>query len=128
MHMNARYFATLALLGLLLTGCISPKTFIDPTFPKVSYEDIKKRDEPLLLKLVVEFQRNGTAYPRADGTLKENAERVLRTSGVVTPLNDAGSGEIKIVMNNIADMSSGSERLWDGSYFWPRGDDCYRRV
>ena len=105
MSPNIRMFF-LVVTSLVLTGCISSKSFLDPSFPKVAYEDLKKKNEPLRLKLVVEFQRNGEPYPKADAVLRDNAERILRASGVVTPVADAGQGEVKIVVNNIADLGS----------------------
>ena len=110
MSLSRKAFVTLATACLLLTGCISSKSFVDPTFPKVSYDDVKKRTEPLRLKLTVEFQRNGQPFPRADTTLKDNAERVLRGSGVITPVADQGDGDIKITMNNIADTGSAAAK------------------
>jgi len=100
----------LVVTSLMLAGCISPKSFLDPSFPKVAYEDLNKTSEPLRIKLVVEFQRNGQPYPKADTTLRDNAERILRASGVIVPAADAGQGEVKIVVNNIADLGSASAK------------------
>ncbi len=101
------YLVTLLVLfSLGLTGCVSPKSFVDPTYPKVSYDDVKKRPAPWRLKLSAEFQRNGEHFPKADSTLRDTSERVLRASGVIIPVSNDGEGEIKIVMNNIADMGA----------------------
>lgn len=111
--MNFRSHALLLIVlitSVALTGCVSPKSFLDTSFPKMSYEDIKKRGEPLRLKLSVEFQRNGQAFPRADSILRDNAERILRGSGIVTPVTDQGEGEIKVVVNNIADLGSAAAK------------------
>jgi hypothetical protein len=67
---------------------------------------VKKRSEPLKLKLSVEFQRNGQPFPRADTTLRDNAERVLRGSGVITPVAAQEDGEMTLVVNNIADRGA----------------------
>jgi len=98
------------LVAAALSGCISPKSVIDPTYPKVAYEDLKRNAEPPRLKLSVEFQRNGSPHPKADPFLRDNAERVLRASGIVTPTSEPGDGEIHIVMNNIADMGSAAAK------------------
>jgi hypothetical protein len=104
--MKFRLLAAVLLVSFVLTGCISSKSFVDPSFPKVAYEEVKKRGEPLKLKLVVEFQRNGEPFPRADSTLRDNAERVLRGSGVVTPVAAREEGEMKLIVNNIADVGA----------------------
>ena len=77
---------------------------VDTTVPKVAYDDVTKRPQPLQLKLSVEFQRNGQPFPNADAMLRDNAERVLRASGVIVPVASSPEGEIRIVVNNIADM------------------------
>ena len=102
--------ALLVLFCFGLAGCMSPKSFVDPTYPKVSYGDVKKRPAALRLKLIVEFQRNGEHVPKVDSTLRDNTERVLRASGVIVPVSDEGEGTIKIVMNNIADMGAAAAK------------------
>jgi hypothetical protein len=110
MNLSGKVIALVLVASLLLTGCSATKSFVDPTFPKLSYGDLTKRSEPLRLKLAVEFQRNGQPLPRADAMLRDNAERVLGDSGLIAPLDDGGDGEIKIVMNNIADMSDAASK------------------
>lgn len=96
--------------SLALTACISPKSFVDPSQPKVSYEDLSKRPEALKLTLKVEFQRNGEPFPRADSILKDNVSRVLRASGLIIPTDGASDGEIKVTVNNIADTGSAAAK------------------
>jgi len=86
------------------SGCISQKSYLDPSYPKISYDDIKKRQTPLRLKLVAEFQRNGEHKPNVDSVIQDKAERILRASGVIVPAPDSGEGSINIVLNNISDM------------------------
>jgi hypothetical protein len=98
-----------AAAALSLSGCISTKSFIDPTMPRVGYDDVKRAGEPLRLRLVVQFQRNGAPFPGADPTLRENAERVLLASGVIVP-DPQAAGEIRVVVNNIADLAQARRR------------------
>lgn len=104
-----------AILGTFVSGCAftTPKSFLDPGFPKVTYDEVKKRTDPLRLKIATEFRRNGKHLPQADVTLQDHAERLLRASGVVTPATDGPDGEITIVMNDIIDpatvMTKGQE-------------------
>ena len=92
--------------SLLLTGCNSTKSFVDPGYPKTTYEQIQRKPTPLKLELSTQFQRNGQPFPRADPTLKDNVERILRASGAVTPVNAGADGKIRVVVNNIADMGA----------------------
>jgi hypothetical protein len=85
MSTKIRWLMLLAMTGLMLSGCMSPRSYMDPGFPKMSYEQINRRTEPLKLKLTAEFQRNGVHYEKADSTLKDNSERILRGTGVIMP-------------------------------------------
>jgi len=95
----------IAITLLLIGGCVTPKSFLDPSIQKISYEDIQKRSEPLKLKLLVEFQVNGEHSPAADLILKYNAELTLRGTGVIVPVDDQADGEIKVVVNNFVDKA-----------------------
>lgn len=103
-------FALVAAISLGVGGCMSPKSFVDPTYPKVAYDQIAKRQSPLRLNLTVEFQRNGEHFPKADSMLRDNTERVLRGSGVIVPVSDRGEGEIRVVVNNIADRGAAAAK------------------
>lgn len=110
MLFGIRASAAVILSCLALAGCIAPKSFVDPSVQKVSYEDLNKRIEPLKLTLVVEFQRNGQSFPKANPLLKDSAERVLRGTGIITPVNDQATGEVKITVNNIADVGAAAAK------------------
>jgi len=110
MSTHSRWLVLLAMTCIMLSGCISPRSYMDPTFPKISYDEINKRSEPLKLKLAAEFQRNGTHYEKADTILKDNSERILRGTGVIMPSVEPVDGEITIVCNNVADPGSAAAK------------------
>ena len=94
--------------SFVLAGCASPKrSFLGASFPKVAYKDLEQRSKPLRLKLIVEFQRNGEHFPKGDIPLKDYAASILRNSGVVMPVDDdKAEGQIRVVLNNVADSST----------------------
>lgn len=97
--------------SVLQAGCISPRSFVDPTIPKVSYEAVRPRPSPLALKLETEFQRNGQGMPRVTPTLRLDVERVLLKSGLVAPQDhDVPGGTIRVVVNNIADQGAAAAK------------------
>ena len=110
MSTYSRWLVLLAMTCIMLSGCISPRSYMDPTFPKISYDETNKRSEPLKLKLAAEFQRNGTHYEKADTILKDNSERILRGTGVIMPSVEPLDGEITIVCNNVGDLGSAAAK------------------
>lgn len=101
------------LISFVLIGCAaSPKSFLGASFPKLTYNDVKKRSEPLRLKLIVEFQRNGQDFPKGDIPLRDYAAQILAETGVISPIDvvsavdHQGEGTVKIVLNNIANNAT----------------------
>ena len=107
-----KFIRILVVVGLSigLFGCISPKSFVDPSAQKFTYDDIKRRVESVKLRLSVEFQRHGLPYPKADPSLKDSAERTLRATGVIIPTDVDSVGEIKIIVNNTADTATAAAK------------------
>jgi hypothetical protein len=99
-------FVLSGLLSLILTGCISTKSYVDPNYGKVKYEDIARRTEPYRWRLLAEFQRNGSRLPAVDAELMGHVERVIRASGIVEPTTEVSAPVIKVIVNNIADFGS----------------------
>ena len=108
--MNFKNIFILALLAITLTGCISPKTYVDPSFSKASYEDVAPVKTKYQSTILVEFQRNGQHFSRADSELRGHVERTLRASGVVVPGDPSSIYSIKVVVNNIADMGEAAAK------------------
>jgi hypothetical protein len=107
-----------------LTGCGSPpaKSFLGASFPEVGYRDLQARANPLRLHLSVEFQRNGEPFPKGDVPLKDYANRIFVNSGLILPVEEGGEGEIKVVLNNIADSGTvAAETARTGLPLWMLG-------
>lgn len=102
--------ATAACLCFVLSGCFTPRSFVDPSVPKISYDALQKRQEPLKLKVTTEFQRNGKAFPRISVMLKDSTERILRGTGVIVPAGDDSAGTIEVTVNNIADIGAAAAK------------------
>lgn len=90
---------------LLITGCISPKTYIDPSFADATYDDVLPVTKKYKTQVLVEFQRNGELFSRANKEVRGHVERTLRATGVVEITDEDPDASIKVVVNNIADLS-----------------------
>jgi len=101
---------TLLCLGVLVSGCISPRSYVDQSFQGASYEEINRRREPMRATVVVEFQRNGETYSGAQPLLRDISERVLRGTGVILPTPGGPDGVVRIVVNNFGDLAAAAAR------------------
>jgi hypothetical protein len=101
------FLPAFVMLFLALGGCATPsRSFLGESLPVISYNDLRKPGRPFQLKLVAEFQRNGEHFPKGDVPLKDYANRILRNTGVITPVEEQEEGEIRVVLNNVADSST----------------------
>ncbi|MDH5429582.1 MAG: hypothetical protein OEZ05_13840 [Nitrospirota bacterium] len=91
-------------------GCVSTKSYVDPSFGKTAYEDLKRPAKPFKWRVVVEFQRHGNHLPQADSELRGHVERVLRASGVGVPTQDKEAPELLVVVNNFGDTGSAAAK------------------
>lgn len=71
-----------------MTGCISSKSYVDPSFGKATYDDIQKVETQHAMLVDIEFQRNGEAFPDANAKVRSHVERTLCASGVITLVFD----------------------------------------
>jgi uncharacterized lipoprotein YajG len=101
---------TVLLPIIVLTGCISPKTYVNPNFGKTSYNDIKSVANRYNAEVQVEFQRNGKSLPAVNDEVRNHVERTLRATGVIVPSLDESAYSIKVTVNNIADMSDAAAK------------------
>jgi hypothetical protein len=104
MNISRRIVLGSVIASFAIAGCTSPKrSYLGASFPRVAYKDIAHRSTPLRLKLAVEFQRNGEPFPKGDVPLKDYAAWILKDSGVILPVYEQEEGQIRVVLNNIAD-------------------------
>ena len=100
----------LILVFFSLFGCATTKSFVDPGYGRATYDDIIRRSEPYRVKIIVEFQRNGKHFPQVDSELMGHVERVVRGTGFIIPATQGTSGELKVIVNNIADLGKAAAK------------------
>jgi hypothetical protein len=94
----------LILLTLVMSGCISPQTYVAPGGSSVAYDNLKTPAKRYQVIVDVEFLRNGEAHPAANRELRSHVEQTLLTSGVFTVVADGTRNRIKVLVNNIGDL------------------------
>jgi hypothetical protein len=100
----------LALLMLTsLSACISSKSYVDPQYKTSAGDQIKPVAKKHLIKVEVEFQRNGKHLAKIDKILQADVEKALNISGVVSP-DKNGTATIKVTLNNVADLGNAAAK------------------
>lgn len=94
----------IAIVAGAASGCISHKSYVDPSVQAGTYETVARQNDPLRLRIESKFLRNGEALPKADSMLHDAVERTLRGSGTVLPMSESGDGVFSVTLNNIADL------------------------
>jgi hypothetical protein len=97
-------------VAISVSGCISTSSYVDPIYKETTYDSIVRLSDPYRIKIIVEFQRNGKHLPKADNELKGHVERVVRASGFFLPTLEGAIGQLKIVVNNHADMGEAAAK------------------
>jgi len=95
-----------AIVVVSVSGCVSVQSYVDPQYHKASYETVQRLAKPLPVKVDVQFQRNGEAFPSADNELRGHVERTLRATGVFAPSPTVTTPTISVTANNIADLGA----------------------
>ena len=104
--MITRAVATCLMLMMTLTGCLSIKSYVDPTLPKVGYGDLLARSDRKPVALLVAFHRNGEPATLGASTATKTVRAVVEKSNLFSSLLDQPKDDVdqlKIVLDNVAD-------------------------
>lgn len=90
---------------LVLSGCLSMKSYVDPALPVVKAADIDAPASPATANLLYEFRTKGNANARATTLTRGFALSAANESGVFTRvIEGAGApadGQLTIVIDNV---------------------------
>src|ERR1700761_1588792 len=96
----------LLLLGASLTGCLTTKSYVDPTLPVVSNAQIPKLSHPQPATVLFEFKSQGNANARATSALSGRVVAAVAQSGmfgqVSTTVTDPNGALLKVTIDNQA--------------------------
>lgn len=90
--------------SVMLSGCLAPKVYIDPTLPKAAKADVTATTAPQPVQLLYEFQTRGAPNGRATSNTKENVLRTVTESGLFSSVGvepQENQRRLVIVINNV---------------------------
>jgi hypothetical protein len=97
---------------LILHGCITIHSYVDPQYHHASFGDLTRVEPPYALSIKVQYQVNGVDRPKADRSLLDHVERSLRASGVAVPYEGKGDadGEMSVIVNDVGDIKAAAAK------------------
>lgn len=104
---SSGYLCSLALLGILASGCLSSRSYVDPQLGHLAYTDLQAASVPTPVHLVLEFQTRGKRNLAATNSTYDRVISVLRGSGLFTNIQATGAPDaarLDILMNNVGDI------------------------
>jgi len=108
--MNITRVILVAITLLMLSGCISTKSYVDPQFHRASYNDIKHVQDIYFVNLTVEFQRNGEHMSKYDKEVYSFVDKALRGTAVVVPETTKQEKGIHVIVNNVGDLGEAAAK------------------
>lgn len=93
----------------LLAGCVSPKSYVDPNYVKVTAADIKPVAKKHKSTIEVEFKSNGELKPAVHAALLSKVDKAIKNTGVLETDGAASDLKIMVVVNNVADAKDAAK-------------------
>ena len=97
--------ASIAIAAIVLTGCLTTTSYVDPKFADIDYSAIQKSESLTPVKIEVNFQRNGEDFKRGDKLLTTVVTDVIMKSGVYE-IDATSENTLFVRVNNVADMDA----------------------
>ena len=110
-------FIPLLVAVVILSGCLSPKSYVDPSYSTANYQDIVPSLSSYRAEIIVEFQRDGEPFEGAIKEVKENVEGAFDATGVIIPDVEATTFTLTVVFNNIPESGAAGKGFATGLTF-----------
>jgi hypothetical protein len=107
MRVTRQNLATIALSTfacILLSGCLSTRSYIDPALPLTGKADVGSATTPGPVQVLSEFRTNGNANARATALMRPRVLAVLNESGLFSSASEsqtASAGRLTMVIDNV---------------------------
>jgi len=96
--------------SIALTGCMTVKTYVDPTLPVLAQEQLPKIRQAQPAMVLFEFRTKGNANARATNSIRPKVMAAVADSRMFGTLSEtaggADSGLLRVVIDDQADMGN----------------------
>ena len=96
----------LTLTVLLLPGCLSTSSYVDPGYGKTAYSDIQPVAEKLHITLQVRHLKNGEPIKQDAQQARSLVESTLWTTGIFDLTDAPSAASLIVVINNVSEKAA----------------------
>lgn len=100
------------LFALALTGCVTPKAYVENGHDKADYRELFPRNPPTQVQVVAEFRINGQPHPEVNTAVFNEVVKVLQQTRVLQPVNGDPGLTLHVTVDDIADLDAASSSGW----------------
>lgn len=94
-------------LALVCSGCLAPKSYVDPQFRRASYQSIRNIESPHQVTVEVEFQINGKREKQEESIVRRKVIRVLGATRMFAEADATSvsqAGRLEVTVNNLGSI------------------------
>lgn len=106
--------AFVLMLGMSAAGCLTTKSYVDPTLAPISISQLPKVQTPQPVTVLFEFKTKGNSNARATNALSGRVVAAVAQSGMFGQLSTTVTGPnaalLKITIDNLADSGSAAAK------------------
>lgn len=93
-----------------LSGCLTMKSYVDPTLPVVTKAQLPAPTAPQPAQVLFEFRTKGNANARATSEIRGRVVAAVAESGMFSSISSTAEGaqvgQLKIVIDNVVDTKN----------------------
>ena len=118
--MKLKYIAMFG-AAVLMTGCVSMKSYVDTSYAQYDYDALQVPAEPLAIRLEANFTTNGKPNGGGSKFLEKTLLEDFAESGQFVVVEDASAPLLKFDLNNIANLKDAMQQGFDYAAvgLWP---------
>lgn len=102
---SLRAFACVLFVCSMLSGCLTTKSYVDPTLPKIAKTDLAAVAQPQSVQVLFEFRSKGNSNVKATAMAQPRVMAIVTASGLFSTASTSAStpeaGVLKIIIDNV---------------------------
>ena len=108
----SRSILAVCLVALAVSGCVTPKAYVENGHDKADYRELLPRNPPTQVQVVAEFRINGQPHPEVNHAVFNQVVRVLQQTRVLQPVQADPGLTLRVLVNDETDLDAATSAGW----------------